>query len=108
MPWTVLYVCSATGRRTAFAFRTEADGKQWLRDVDEIKLSALAMSGMSRLEGDKACAEWVVKVQFFAQRIGKDYVPLDIRTALNNNQEYLGMPVTSWLPQPPLVNSATT
>lgn len=83
-----------------FEFSSVDELKQWESVVLQIKHEADSIHQKRQAgitNGDERdYSAWIATVLDFAGRYGKEYVPPDIRSALNSVQTELGLPATEW------------
>ena len=83
-----------------FKFSSREQMLQWDAAVRRIKFHSTAIHE-ARLRGEtkgdmEDYGSWIQDVQSFIVAHGKDYVPRDIREALNEIEENCGVAVTIW------------
>ena len=79
-------------RVMAFDFDSEASCYQWDREVKYIKGLILAINDVDIKDGEtRDYSLWIQAVNQFRARVGDAMVPEDIRLALDNTEEGLGL-----------------
>jgi hypothetical protein len=85
---------------TVYRFETYDRLREWNHSVTEIKFHADAIHQYRQAGETKGDEEdygfWIDLVKQFISRHGKQYVPTDIRSALNNIERNLDRPLTEW------------
>ena len=86
----------------SFLFKDKAAAEHWMSHVRELKdrcaasQYALQNGTITAAAHRNQAAEWLNLVAAFAQQFGNDYVPPDIKTAVNSTEEFLGQAQTNW------------
>ena len=97
MPFRTLYVSGDIGCVCTFESREDMMG--WHFEINDIKqvIADIAQSINGTRDGNlDDYREWIEMVLLFANKWGKDRVPLDIRRSLNEVQEGCGVTVTAF------------
>lgn len=97
MPFRTLYVSGDI--RCVYTFESREDMMGWHFEINDIKqvIADIAQSINGTRDGNlDDYREWIEMVLLFANKWGKDRVPLDIRRSLNEVQEGCGVTVTAF------------
>lgn len=98
MPYQLGYTCGHGIQ--VFEFSSREQLMAWDAEVHRIKYYSSAIHEArqkGQTNGDiEDYRPWIQDVHGFIARHGKEYVPKDIREALNEIEENCGVPVTGW------------
>ena len=75
-------------------FNNREAGREWLAQVEEIKLHIRVINESGSREEDYQA--WLGRVMEFRQRWGDPLVPFDVKEAVHSVQDGLGMARTVW------------
>lgn len=99
MAFQFLYVTGGGFPDTTFYFQDRAQASDWMKDTTEVKRSIALINdneGRNRNPDEAAYMPWLELVRTYKTKWGKQFVPPDVRVAVNDVEKNLGLEETTW------------
>ena len=93
-----LYMTGRPDHTMVLTFDNAMETISWVAQVEQIKdnMDVILRSQASDADKNAFAMLWVAHVRRFAAQWGNDRTPPDIKSALNETEETLGIPISNW------------